>query len=99
MMRTYRGSCSRLAARLRGPAVAAVVCVALLFCTAGLAAGPAGADPGPDQLAALIANVAQSNQRLQDLQAAIETQQESVNKALVDVQTARDNATAAQRDV
>jgi cell wall-associated NlpC family hydrolase len=71
----------------------------LLFCTAGLAAGPAGADPGPDQLAALIANVAQSNQRLQDLQAAIETQQESVNKALVDVQTARDNATAAQRDV
>src|SRR5262249_39766755 len=35
----------------------------------------------------------------QELGANIQTQQESVNKAIVDVQTARDNAAAAQRDV
>lgn len=76
-----------------------LLCVAALLCTPGLAPRPAAADPGPDTLAALIADVAQANQRLQDMRAAIETQQESVNKALVDVQTARDNAAAAQHDV
>ena len=35
----------------------------------------------------------------QDLGAAIQAQQESVNKAIVDVQTARDNAAAAQQEV
>ncbi len=99
MMRTYRGSCFRLAARLRRPVVPAVVSLVLLLCTPGLASQSASAEPGPDTVAALIADVAQANQRLQDLHAAIETQQESVNKALVDVQTARDDAAAAQRDV
>jgi hypothetical protein len=41
--------------------------------------------------------VANTNQKLQDLGAAIQAQQESVNKAIVDVQTARDNAAAAQQ--
>jgi len=50
-------------------------------------------------MAALIANVARANQRLDDLGAAIETEQESVNKAMVDVETARDNADAAERDL
>jgi cell wall-associated NlpC family hydrolase len=36
---------------------------------------------------------------LQDLGAAVQSQQESVNKALVDVQTARDNALSAQHDL
>jgi cell wall-associated NlpC family hydrolase len=99
MTPTYRGLRLRLAARLGGPAVAAVVSAAVLLCTPGLAAGPAAADPGPNTLAALIADVAQANQRLQDLRGAIETQQESVNKALVDVQSARDNAADAQRQV
>ena len=40
-----------------------------------------------------------ANQKLQDLGAAVQTQQESVNKAIVDVQTARDAAAAAQREV
>ncbi len=97
MVRTSRGSCFRLAARLRRPMLSVLLSVALLCCAPGLV--PASADPGPDTLGALIAEVAQANQRLQDLQAAIETQQEGVNKALVDVQTARDNAAAAQRDV
>ena len=50
-------------------------------------------------IAALVAAVAEANQKLQDLGAAVQTQQESVNKALVDVQTARDAAAAAQQEV
>ena len=97
MVRTSRGSRFRLAGRLRKPMLPVLLSVALLCCAPALS--PASADPGPDTLGALIADVAQANQRLQDLRAAIETQQEGVNKALVDVQTARDNAAAAQRDV
>jgi peptidoglycan DL-endopeptidase RipA len=50
-------------------------------------------------MAKLIADVAQANQRLQDLGAQIQTEEESINKAAVDVETARDNATAAQQNV
>lgn len=53
----------------------------------------------PDSLASLVAAVADADQRLQDLGAEIQQQQESVNKAILDVQTARDNAGAAQREV
>ena len=56
--------------------------------------------PGsPDTIGSLVAAIANVNQKLQDLGAAIQAQQESVNKAIVDVQTARDNAAAAQQDV
>ncbi|MEH3142160.1 MAG: NlpC/P60 family peptidoglycan endopeptidase RipA [Mycobacterium kyogaense] len=58
----------------------------------------AHATPG-DNLAELVTEVANVNQKLQDLGAAIQSQQESVNKAILDVQTARDDASAAQRDV
>jgi cell wall-associated NlpC family hydrolase len=75
--------------------IPAVLSAALLVCTPGLAQG----DPGGDSLAALIANVANANQRLEDLAAEIETEHESVNKALVDVETARDNAAAAEHDL
>jgi cell wall-associated NlpC family hydrolase len=70
---------------------------AMLLCMPGLAK----AEPGtaPDTMAKLIAGVANANQRLHDLGAEIQTEQESVNKALVDVETARDNAAAAQHDV
>jgi len=62
--------------------------------------GVAVAQPGSqDDIAGLVAAVANANQKLQDLGAAIQTQQESVNKAIVDVQTARDNATTAQQEV
>jgi cell wall-associated NlpC family hydrolase len=71
--------------------------VALLLCTPS--PGPAAADPGADRMAALIADVAKANQRLDDLTAAIETEQESVNKAMVDVETARENADTAGHDV
>jgi cell wall-associated NlpC family hydrolase len=70
-----------------------MISVALLLGTPGLAKAD------PDTMAKLIADVAQANQRLQDLNAQIQTEEESVNKAVVDVETARDNATTAQHDV
>ena len=69
--------------------------IGMLLATPGLAvAQPVGQD-----VAALVAAVANANQKLQDLGAAIQAQQESMNKAIVDVQTARDNAVAAQQEV
>jgi peptidoglycan DL-endopeptidase RipA len=70
-----------------------VLSAALLVGTPGLA------EADPDSMAKLIADVAQANQRLQDLNAQIQTEEESVNKAIVEVQNARDNAAAAQHDV
>jgi len=95
MTRTPRGSSVRPIARLVRPVIPSALSAALLVCTPGLAQG----DPNADRLAALIANVAQANQRLENLSAEIQTAQESVNKALVDVETARDNATAAEHDL
>jgi cell wall-associated NlpC family hydrolase len=81
---------------LCGRVCAIALTVGLLFATPGLAV----AQPdSPDTLATLVAAVANANQKLQDLGAAIQTEQESVNKAIVDVQTARDNAAAAKQEV
>jgi cell wall-associated NlpC family hydrolase len=55
-----------------------------------------GADRG---VASLVADLATANQRLHDLGAAIQARQEGVNKAIADVQTARDAAAAAQQEV
>ncbi|OBA99302.1 peptidase M23 [Mycobacteriaceae bacterium 1482268.1] len=63
-------------------------------------AGIAGAEPvSADSVGSLVAAIANVNQKLQELGAAVQAQQESVNKAIVEVQTARDNAAAAQQDV
>lgn len=86
----------RPAARWLRPVVPSVLSVALLLCTPELVAT---ADPTSNNMAILIANVAKANQRLEDLSAAVESEQESVNKALVEVETARENAAAAQHDV
>ena len=83
------------AARLRGRVCAVPLIIAVLLATPGLAV----AQPGSPDLAALVAAVANANQKLEDLGAAIQAEQESVNKAIVDVQTARDNAAAAQQEV
>lgn len=97
MRRNRRGSSVRLATGFTRRMSPAMLSVALLLCIPGLAeADPAA---GPDTMAKLIADVAQATQHLQDLNAQIESQQESVNKAVVDVETARDNATNAQHDV
>ena len=97
MRRNHRGSSVGLATRFARRAAPAVLSVVVTLCIPGLA----NADPGaePNTMAKLIADVAQANQRLQDLGAQIQTEQESVNKALVDVESARDNAAAAQQNV
>ncbi|OBF55979.1 peptidase M23, partial [Mycobacterium sp. 852002-50816_SCH5313054-b] len=95
MRRTRWGFSARPAGRLVRLVIPSVLSAAMLVCTPGLA----DADPAADSLAALIANVAKANQRLENLTAEIQTEQESVNKALVDVETARDNAAAAQHDL
>jgi cell wall-associated NlpC family hydrolase len=65
----------------------------MLLITPGLG----GAQPAsPDSIGALVAAVANVNQKLQDLGAAIQVKQEGVNKAIVDVQAAREAAAAAQ---
>ncbi|RAU94823.1 NlpC/P60 family peptidoglycan endopeptidase RipA [Mycolicibacter senuensis] len=79
------------------PAAASVLTTAMLLGTPGLAA--AVPTPDPDGIARLIADVAEANQQLQDLGAQIAQQKEGVNKALVDLQTAREDATAAQQEV
>ncbi|AGB23225.1 cell wall-associated hydrolase, invasion-associated protein [Mycobacterium sp. JS623] len=81
----------------RTPRVRALtLAIGMLLATPGLAiAQPAS----PDTLGELVAAVANANQKLQDLGAAIQAQQEGVNKAIVDVQTARENAAAAQHEV
>ncbi len=97
MRRNCRGSCFRLAATRPHRVGPAMLGVAMLLCIPGLA----NADPGnaPDTVAALIADVAHANQRLGELGAQIQAEEESVNKAVVTVETARDNAAAAQHDV
>jgi cell wall-associated NlpC family hydrolase len=67
----------------------------MLLATPGLAV----AQPGSQDIAGLVAAVANADQELQDLGAGIQAQQESVNKAIVDVQNARDNAAATQQEV
>lgn len=69
--------------------------IGILLATPGVAV----AQPGSQDIAGLVAAVANANQKLQDLGAAIQAQQESVNKAIVDVQTARDNAATAHQEV
>ena len=68
----------------------------MLLATPGIAVAQPGS---PDSLGSLVAAVANVNQKLQDLGAAIQAKQEGVNKAILDVQTARDNAATAQREV
>jgi cell wall-associated NlpC family hydrolase len=92
MRRIPRASASRRFGRVW----AVPLSLAILLTTPGLATGDPG---GPDTIAALVAAVANANQKLQDLGAAVQIQQESVNKALVDVQDARDAAAAAQQEL
>jgi cell wall-associated NlpC family hydrolase len=97
MRRILRASASRSYWRI----CAIPLIAGLLLATPGLVMpGSANAQPGgPDSVGSLVAAVADVNQKLQDLGAAIQAKQEGVNKAILDVQTARDNAAAAQREV
>ncbi|MFO7164996.1 MAG: peptidase M23, partial [Mycolicibacterium hassiacum] len=84
------------ASRMCGRVCAVPLIAALLLATTGLGT----AQPAPtDDIAALVAQIAEVDQKLQDLGAAIQQKQESVNKAIVDLQKAREDADAAQREV
>ncbi len=83
--------------RTRHSVCAAAVALGLLLSTPGL--GAAEPPSSPNDIATLIAAVADANQKLQDLGASVQSRQESVNKAIVDLQTARDQADAARADV
>ncbi|MET0452564.1 MAG: NlpC/P60 family peptidoglycan endopeptidase RipA [Mycobacterium sp.] len=89
MRRTLRAS-------IAGSLACGVLVAAVLSHGAGLAAAE---PPNPEGIAGLVAAVANADQKLQELGAQIQTQQEGVNKAIVDVQTARDNSAAAQAEV
>ncbi len=97
MSRTLGASGTRLRDRLGACCLALGVLVVTVFAQGQ---GIATAQPGsPDGIAGLVAAVADANQKLQDLGAAIQTEQETVNKAIVDVESARDAAAAAQHEV
>lgn len=78
-----------------------VTMLAIALAGTGVAvAQPAVAQPGsPDTVGSLVAAIADVNQKLAELGADIQAQQESVNKAIVEVQNARDDAAAAQQNV
>lgn len=97
MRRSDCGSLFQPAIRIAKPMCPLVLSVALTLSIPGVAlAEPA---PTPNTLAALVADVAEANQSLQDVGAKVQAEQEAVNKALVEVQDARDAATTAQQQV
>ena len=57
--------------------------IAMALSVPGLA--NAEPDPAPNSLAALVADVAEADQRLQDIGAKVQIEQESVNKAIMEV--------------
>ena len=90
--------------RTPGGASASRLCAAslafgMVITVPNLAPHLAMAQPAQSDVAQLVTDVANVNQLLQDLGAQIQQQQESVNKAILDVQTARENAAAAQLEV
>ncbi len=88
------------ATRTYGRICAVPVTLGVLFAAALPNGAISIADPvGPEGVAALVAAVAEANQKLQDLGAAVQTEQESVNKALVEVADARDAAVTAAQQV
>ncbi len=95
---TRRGGSEARPARQTSRAVAPLtLSVAMTLSVPGLA--QAQPEPEPNSLAALVADVAEANQRLEEVGARVQIEQESVNKAIVEVQEARDAAAAAQHNV
>ncbi|WP_434085871.1 NlpC/P60 family peptidoglycan endopeptidase RipA [Mycolicibacterium rufum] len=90
---------SRMRRPLGGAPATRLCAVSLAFGMVMTTPHLAHAQPGNGDLAELVTEVANVNQKLQDLGAAIQTQQESVNKAILDVATAREDAAKAQQQV
>lgn len=96
MRRTSRIAAQRPLGRAVAGSLAVAVFAATLV-TPGVTLGVANAEP--DGIAGLVAAVADADQKLQDLGAQIQAEQETVNKSIVEVAQARDAAATAQADV
>jgi peptidoglycan DL-endopeptidase RipA len=97
MRRITSASAYRLSGRVGACSLVLGVLVATVF---SHGPGIAVAEPGnPEGISALVAEVADANQRLQNLGSEIQAEQESVNQALVGVQSARDAADKARGEV
>lgn len=102
MRRRIRASALRLGGRVGTCSLAFGVLVSSLGATSALtviSTGVAAAEPTAQGITGLVAAVADANQKLEDLGARIQSEQENVNRSLVAVQTARDDAATAQQDV
>ncbi|MFD6199016.1 NlpC/P60 family protein [Mycobacteriaceae bacterium NPDC060252] len=87
---------------VRGKRTAAVALVVPQLMAAGLMMFPntlAVTSAEPNDMASLISQLADTNQQIEQLTADVQTQQESINKGLVDLQDARDNAAGAAQAV
>jgi cell wall-associated NlpC family hydrolase len=85
---------------LRASIASSLACGVLVTSVFTYGTGVASAEPAnPEGIAALVAAVANADQKLQELGAHIQAEQEGVNKAILAVQTARDDAAAAQDKV
>ncbi|MCW2555768.1 MAG: hypothetical protein JWR78_5549 [Mycobacterium sp.] len=85
---------------LRASIAGSLACGVLVTSAFAYGVGLATAEPAnAEGIAGLVAAVANADQKLQELGANIQAEQESVNKAILDVETARDNAAAAQGEV
>ena len=83
MRRILRASPSLLSGRVCAVPLTVGVLLGTVFAQSGVIAT---AEPGgPDTIGSLVAAMANANQKLQDLGAAMQAQQESVNKAIVDL--------------
>lgn len=97
MRASLRGSQAKATRQTTRAVVPFSLSVAMTLSIPGLA--QAQPEPEPNSLAALIADVADANQRLEEVGARVQIEQESVNKAIVEVQEARDAAATAQHQV
>lgn len=78
---------------------AIVVGTTMLAYGVGTAHASHEAAAGHSEISSLVADLAEANQRLADIGAEIQGQQEGVNKALLEVANAREAAASARRDV
>ncbi|MCW2513501.1 MAG: hypothetical protein JWR11_2543 [Mycobacterium sp.] len=85
---------------LRASIAGALACGVLITSAFSYGIAASTAEPAnPEGIAGLVAAVANADQKLQELGAHIQAEQEGVNKAILDVQNARENAAAAQSEV
>lgn len=77
----------------------AAIVVGTTLLAYGVGTARASHEGGDSEISTLVTDLAAANQRLADIGAEIQGQQEGVNKALLEVANAREAAASARRDV